>query len=93
MGTRGPDLQTRYESLRAQAITAQQGIHQPQGMALLIGSGVSAWMAAWAQIALHDAARPVESRTGDREVTPTSRTDEVVLVLAAMVHASCQGRT
>jgi hypothetical protein len=60
-------------------------------MALLLHSGLAAWMVAWAQVTPQVAAHPMEDRDGDTQVVPAGQHAEVVVVLAAMVRASRQG--
>lgn len=91
MGSCGPDLQVRYEALRAHAIDQRQSSCLPQGMALLIRSGLPAWIVAWALVVLSTSVRPVGCRERAVPSLAASQNHELVPVLAAMVRAIHRG--
>lgn len=74
----------RYEQLREQALGRPNGIPRGQGLALLMRSGMSAWMQAWAQCTVQALAVPQRVR-GDEERFPLDLHKEVAMILAGMV--------
>lgn len=92
MGSRGPDLQALYESLRAHAISQRQGAQLLEGASLLIRAGLPTWIVAWAQVVPPAATRPTARPEADVRGIPTGQADALVPVLAAMVRAGCHGR-
>jgi hypothetical protein len=92
MGSSGPDLQVMYESLRSHATGQEPVIPLPQGLALLLRSGVPAWMAAWVHVASSTTVHPPpqSGNRGQRPLPPGDR--ELVTVLTEMVLGS-QGRS
>lgn len=78
-------LISRYEELRQQALGRQSGIPRSQGLALLMRSGMSAWMQAWAQCTVAPPAPSVPQPPGDQEIFPLELHQEVTMLLAGMV--------
>ena len=78
----------RYEELRAYAQGGRAGA-LPQGLALVLGRGLPAWMEAWHR---HAPSRPAPApvaaaRSGPRDGLPA----EVALVLADMALQAIRG--
>jgi hypothetical protein len=82
-------LIARYEELRQQVLGRPWAIPRGQGLALLMRSGMSGWMQAWAQCVVEVAAPPKE-QLGDDAIFPVAMHREVTLILAGMVLHGCQ---
>lgn len=82
---RNEGLVSRYEQLREQALgRAAWGNPRAQGLALLIRSGMSGWMQAWAQCTVEVSAPP-QQRLADDNIFPFEMHREVTMILAGMV--------
>ena len=81
-----PELAQGYEALRAEALGLAPPT-RPRGRAVLIGSGLPAWMTALAPIA--PIPRPVRPSSPGRDGRSHGRDGELVQLLAAMVGARC----
>jgi hypothetical protein len=81
------DLAGAYEALRAQA-TGQLPSTTPRGLALLLASGVPAWLKAWAPLA--PPAYTTPAQRGDHEI-PAGLGGEVARLLTEMA-LGCQRR-
>jgi hypothetical protein len=77
-------LIARYEEMRQQALGRPSGTPRGQGLALLLRSGIAAWMQAWAQRVVEVPA-PAQDRRGEDARFPVAMHREVTLILAAMV--------
>ncbi len=84
MGPSGPDLQALYESLRGHATGQEQVVPLPQGLALLLRSGVPAWMAAWVHVAPSTARQPTPQRSKGEPCALPHGNQELVTVLTEM---------
>ena len=84
---RNDGLIARYEELRQQVLGRPWAIPRGQGLALLMRSGMSGWMQAWAQVV--EVAPPKEP-LGDHAIFPVEMHREVTLILAGMVLHGCQ---
>jgi hypothetical protein len=76
-------LISRYQQLREQALGRPSQIPLGQGLALLMRSGMRAWMQAWAQCIVEPA--PPQQRLGDEKTFPLEMHQEVAMILAGMV--------
>jgi hypothetical protein len=85
---RDDGLIARYEALRQQVLGRPCAIPHGQGLALLMRSGMSGWMQAWAQCVV--AAAPPKEQFGDEAMFPVGMHREVTLILAGMVLHGCQ---
>jgi hypothetical protein len=74
----------RYQQLREQALGRASQIPRGQGLALLMRSGMRAWMQAWAQCAVELPAAAAQPRLGG-ETFPLEIHQEVAMILAGMV--------
>jgi hypothetical protein len=81
-----PELAQGYEALRAEALGLAPAA-RPRGRAVLIGSGLPAWMTALAPIA--PISRAVRPSFPGRDGRSHGRDGELVELLAAMVAARC----
>jgi len=82
---RNEELISRYEQLREQALgRAAWANPRAQGLALLMRSGMSGWMQAWAQCTEEVSAAPPQ-RLGDDDIFPFEMHKEVTMILAGMV--------
>jgi len=81
------ELAQGYEALRAEALGLAP-VARPRGRAVLIGSGLPAWMIALAPLA--PASRPVRAPCHARDGRSHGRDGELVQLLAAMVAARCR---
>ena len=77
-------LVSRYEELRGQALGRASRIPRGQGLALLMRSGMSAWMQAWAQCTVVAPAAPRQP-LDDEAIVPLQMHKEVAMILAGMV--------
>lgn len=77
-------LISRYEQLREQALMRPSGVARGQGLALLMRSGMSAWMQAWAQCTV-EAPAPPQAIPGNETILPLEMHNEVAMILAGMV--------
>ncbi len=77
-------LISRYEQLREQALGRASQIPRGQGLALLMRSGMRAWMQAWAQCTVELPAAP-QQLLGDQQTFPLEMHQEVAMILAGMV--------
>ena len=85
---RDDGLIARYEALRQQVLGRPGAIPRGQGLALLMRSGMSGWMQAWAQCVV--AVAPPKEPLGDDAMFPVAMHREVTLILAGMVLHGCQ---
>lgn len=74
----------RYEQLRGQVVTSPPGAARGAGLALLMHSGMRAWMQAWAQCTVA-APAPAQQAPGEAQVFPLETHEEVAMILAGMV--------
>lgn len=74
-------LIARYEELRQQALGRASAIPRGQGLALLIRSGMRAWMQAWAQCTV----TPPAPAPAGQEIFPLALHKEVTMLLVGMV--------
>ena len=81
---RNDGLISRYEELRQQVLGRPPGIPRGQGLALLMRSGIAAWMQPWAPCMVEVPAPPKE-RLDEDESFPLAMRREVTMILAAMV--------
>ena len=81
-------LISRYEELRQQALERPHGMAHGQGLALLMRSGMSGWIQAWAQRVVEVPVLPQKSLS-DEAIFPCAMHREVTMILAGMV---LQGR-
>ena len=77
-------LISRYEELRQQALGRPSEFRRGEGLALLMRSGMSVWMQAWAQCVVEVPAPP-NKRPSDDAIFPFELHREVTMILAAMV--------
>jgi hypothetical protein len=88
-----PDgLTSRYEALRRQALGQPCAIPRGQGLALLMRSGMRAWMQAWAQCEVPLPARAKPSPANE-DIFPLELHREVTMILAGMLLNGHQGAT
>ena len=80
---RNDGLIARYEELRQQVLGRPCGIPRGQGLALLMRSGMSGWMQAWAQCATTVARR--QPPPGEAEIIPLTLHQEATMILASML--------
>ena len=78
-------LVSRYEELRGQALGRASRIPHGQGLALLMRSGMSAWMQAWAQCTVVAPAAAPRQPLDDEAIVPLQMHKEVAMILAGMV--------
>jgi hypothetical protein len=83
---RNDGLIARYEELRRQAL-GRSGA-QGQGLVLFLRGGMRAWMNAWSQCAVPQAA-PAHSHN-DQDICPVQLQREVTMLLASMVWVARQ---
>ena len=81
---RNDGLIARYEELRQQVLGRPPGIPRGQGLALLMRSGIAAWMQSWAPCMVEVPAPPKEE-LGESASFPIAMHREVTMILAAMV--------
>ena len=89
---RNDGLIARYEELRQQVLGWPHGIAHGQGLALLMRSGIAAWMQSWAPRLVEVPAPPKEWLDAD-ESFPLALHREVTMILAAMVLSGRQEAT
>lgn len=73
---------TRYEALRRHALDRHHALVARDGLAVLLGHGVAAWMGAWSRVPA-SAVRAAQDEH-ERPPLPDGASAEVVRVLAAM---------
>jgi len=73
---------TRYEMLRRHALDRHHALVIRDGLALLLGQGVAAWMEAWSRVPTPAVRAAHDER--ERSPLPGGASTEVVRVLAAM---------
>ena len=77
-------LIARYEELRQQALGRPSEFRRGEGLALLMRSGMSVWMQAWAQCVVEVPAPP-KKRLSDDAIFPFELHREMTMILAGMV--------
>ena len=74
----------RYQQLREQALGRSNQLPRGQGLALLMRSGMRAWMQAWAQCTVELPTVP-QQLLGGQQSFPLEVHQEVAMILAGMV--------
>jgi hypothetical protein len=88
------DLVERYEELRAMALGAAPSTCRSRGLALVVRSGMAAWILAWSSCVAPPSAEPPSKEPMGRLLQRsgmTSEPSEVIAVLTQMAMDAARG--